>query len=220
MSIPIRLHFTLRQGSFELALNEQLDTQVLALYGPSGAGKTSLLEAIAGWREPQSGEIEVGGCVLFATVPRVHVPLRRRRIGYVPQDVLLFPHLTARRNISYGAPTHDLRTVDRVMAILEIADLIDRPVSSLSGGERQRVALARALVTAPALLLMDEPLAAVDVARRQRILPYLRRIRDELNVPMIYVTHQADEARTIADHVLMLDQGRVVGRGSVDLLPS
>ena len=220
MSIPIRLQFTLRQGNFELAVNENVETQVLALYGPSGAGKTSLLEAIAGWREPQSGEIEVGGRVLFASGRRIRVPIGHRRIGYVPQDVLLFPHLTVRRNISYGAPPHESGTIDRVSAILEITDLADRPVSALSGGERQRVALARALVTTPALLLMDEPLAAVDVARRQRILPYVRRVRDELNVPMIYVTHQAGEARAIADHVLMLDEGRVVGRGTVDLLPT
>lgn len=220
MSIPIRLQFTLRQGSFELAINETIEAQVLALYGPSGAGKTSLLEAIAGWREPQSGAIEVGGRVLFASDQGLRVPVRQRRIGYVPQDALLFPHLTVRRNISYGAPPHEAGTVDRVSAILEISELADRPVGSLSGGERQRVALARALVTSPALLLMDEPLAAVDVARRQRILPYVRRVRNELNVPMIYVTHQASEARAVADHVLMLDEGRVVGRGTVDLLPT
>jgi len=220
MSIPIRLQFTLRQGDFELTVNETLEARVLALYGPSGAGKTSLLESIAGWREPQSGEIEIDGRLLYASTRRIDVPVRRRRVGYVPQDGLLFPHLTVRRNILYGAPAHHAASIERVSGILEIADLNDRPVAGLSGGERQRVALARALMASPSLLLMDEPLAAVDVARRQRILPYVQRVRDELDVPMIYVTHQASEARAIADCVLMLDEGRVTGRGTVDLLPS
>jgi molybdate transport system ATP-binding protein len=222
MSLSVRLQLTLRQGEFTLTVDEAFEARVLALYGPSGAGKTSLLEAIAGWREPQAGEIAVGGRLLYASARGINVPVARRGVGYVPQDGLLFPHLTVRGNVAYGLPTTGARpdAVDRVSAILDLGELVERPVSTLSGGERQRVALARALVASPAILLLDEPLGGVDAARRQRILPYVSRVRDELNVPMIYVTHQAHEARAVADQVLMLDEGRVVNRGSVDLLPS
>jgi molybdate transport system ATP-binding protein len=216
MSLAIRLNFTLRQGRFTLVVDEDVDAGVLALYGPSGAGKTSLLEAIAGWRQPQSGVIAVGERILYASASGVNVPVRLRRVGYVPQEALLFPHLTVRGNVAYGAAGDG---VDRVSEILEIADLLERPVAGLSGGERQRVALARALAASPALLLLDEPLAAVDTVRRRRILTYIRRIRDELGVPMIYVTHQAAEARAVADRVLLVEEGRVTARGTIDLLP-
>ena len=216
MSLAIRLRFTLRQGRFTLVVDEDVDAGVLVLYGPSGAGKTSLLEAIAGWRQPQSGAIAIGDRILYASASGVDVPVRLRRVGYVPQEALLFPHLTVRGNVAYGAAGD---RIDRVSEILEIADLMDRPVAGLSGGERQRVALARALAASPALLLLDEPLAAVDTVRRRRILTYIRRIRDELGVPMIYVTHQAAEARAVADRVLLLEDGRVTARGTIDLLP-
>ena len=223
----IRLQFSLREGEFELRVDETIEAQVLALYGPSGAGKTTLLEVIAGWRSPQVGEIAIDGRLFYAAsntaTRRVNVPICDRRVGYVPQDGLLWPHLSVRRNVLYGAAAHGPDApsgLADVAETLEIAHLLERPVTGLSGGERQRVALARALVRSPMLLLLDEPLAAVDAARRERILPYLRRVRDELDVPMIYVTHQAAEVRAIADQVLVLDEGRVTARGSVDLLRS
>jgi molybdate transport system ATP-binding protein len=176
---------------------------VLGLFGPSGAGKTTLLEAIAGIRTPVRGEIVIGGVTLFSSLRGIDVPPRQRRIGYVPQEGLLFPHMSVRSNLLFGATSSRLELVT-VAEMLEIAPLLDRPTQGLSGGERQRVALGRALMTHPALLLMDEPLAAVDRQRRERILPYVLRIRRELHVPLIYVTHDRGELEQVADRVLML----------------
>jgi molybdate transport system ATP-binding protein len=199
------------QGEFSLDVQDRSRVEVLGLFGPSGAGKTTLLEAIAGIRHPVRGEIVVGDATLFSSSRGIDVPARERRIGYVPQDVLLFPHLTVRGNLLYGSRDGraDLMTL---AGMLEIAPLLDRRVNSLSGGERQRVALGRALMTHPRLLLMDEPLAAVDRARRERILPYLLRIRRELHVPLVYVTHDAVELEEIADRVLVMDAGTIVSR--------
>jgi molybdate transport system ATP-binding protein len=186
---------------------------VLGLFGPSGSGKTSLLEAIAGIRTPDEGEIRVGDRQLFSSRDRVNVPARDRHIGYVPQDGLLFPNMNVTGNIRYGHRESDpagRATFDGLVEILELQSLLDRRVQALSGGERQRVAIARALMTRPSILLLDEPLAAVDRARRDRILPYVLRIRTELHVPLVYVTHDEDEILAIADRVLYLDQGRVV----------
>jgi len=141
----------------------------------------------------------------------VDVAPRRRRVGYVPQDVALFPHLNVRRNILYGAGRGGTLSLDVVVSILEIEGLLVRRVDGLSGGERQRVAVARALLSGPDLLLLDEPLAAVDVELRRRIIPYLKRVRDELAVPMLYVSHAEEEVRQLADRVIRLEGGRVVG---------
>jgi molybdate transport system ATP-binding protein len=217
----IRLRFSLSQDSFQLAIDERIDARVTAVFGPSGAGKTTMLEAIAGLRSATAGELVVGERVLFDAGRRISVPPRLRRIGYVPQDVALFPHLSVRKNILYAARHTQASSsgaagipLDRVLAILEITSLVEREsVLSLSGGERQRVAIARALMSAPSLLLLDEPLAAVDEDRRRRIASCLTRVRDELAVPLIYVTHDADEIRAIADWVLVLERGRVVAAG-------
>jgi molybdate transport system ATP-binding protein len=214
----LTVDLTLTQAAFTLDVHERLDAQTLALFGPSGSGKTTVLEAIAGLRTPDQGEIAIGERILYSSRRRIDLPPQRRGVGYVPQDVLLFPHLNVRHNISYGMRASDGVSMDRVLAILEIAPLLDRRVGSLSGGERQRIALARALMASPSLLLLDEPLAAVDVALRRRILPYLLRVRDELKRPMIYVTHDAEEVRTLADHVIVLDAGRVVRSGETRLL--
>jgi len=240
MRTHLRLEFVLRQGDFVVDLHERLDVLVVALFGPSGSGKTTVLEAVAGLRRPTAGVIEVGGVELFSSARRIDLPARRRGIGYVPQDSVLFPHMNVRKNILYGAarghgagaaagrPFPLLRRradarqspapgnaarLERVLEILEIDSLIDREVASLSGGERQRVALARALMSSPKLLLLDEPLAALDLSLRRRIVPCLRRIRDELGVPMAYVSHDAAEVRSIADHVIVLDRGRTVASG-------
>lgn len=216
--IDLAFEIRLEQGSFILNVADRSRVEVLGLFGPSGAGKTSLLEAIAGLRRPSSGEIIVGADTLFSSAQTIDVPARFRRIGYVPQDALLFPHLNVRGNVMFGA--NRSRNADRTLQIesvaemLEIAPLLVRRVSDLSGGERQRVALARALMTHPALLLLDEPLAAVDRARRERILPYLLRIRRELHVPLVYVTHDASELAEIADRALVIDDGRVLRAGS------
>jgi molybdate transport system ATP-binding protein len=216
MRTHVRLEFVLRQGDFAVELHERLDVLVVALFGPSGSGKTTVLEAVAGLRRPTAGVIEVGGSELFSSARRVNLPARARGIGYVPQDSVLFPHMNVRRNILYGAGRGATVPLDRVLEILEIDSLIDREVASLSGGERQRVALARALVSSPKLLLLDEPLAALDLSLRRRIVPCLRRIRDELGVPMAYVSHDGAEVRAIADHVVVLDRGRATASGPPD----
>jgi molybdate transport system ATP-binding protein len=209
----ISLDIVLRQGSFTLEVRARLDARITALFGASGAGKTTVLDAIAGLRTPSVGSIVVGSRVLFDRTRGVNLPPHHRHIGYVAQDVALFPHMSVRQNVLYGRRDGQRLSLDTVMRMLEIAPFFERQVAQLSGGERQRVALARALMSAPELLLLDEPFAAVDVERRRRMLPYLERVRDELMVPIIYVTHDASEVRQLADHVIVLDEGRVVGTG-------
>ena len=210
----IALEFDVRvqQDEFTLHLRDQAEVQVLGLVGPSGAGKTTLLEALAGLRAA-TGVIRVGGRTLLDTPAGIDLPPRLRRVGYVPQDALLFPHLTVRGNLAYGAA--DAARVDAVAEMLEVAALLDRPATGLSGGERQRVALGRALAAAPELLLLDEPLGALDPARRERILPYVLRARQALGVAMVWVTHDVDELTHAAGRALVIDRGAVIYAGSV-----
>ena len=208
--VTIVLDFVLCQGGFTLEIHERFEARALALFGPSGAGKTTVLEAIAGLRRPDSGTIELNGHLLFDAERRVDLPVQSRRVGYVPQDVALFPHLNVRHNMNYGVGRGAAVEADKVVQLLEIEPLIDRDVTGLSGGERQRVAIARALMSAPDILLLDEPLAAVDQPLRDRILPYIERVRDEIETPLIYVSHSAIEVQRIADRVLRVDGGRVV----------
>jgi molybdate transport system ATP-binding protein len=212
----IAVDIELAQGTFQLAAAFSLDARAAALFGPSGAGKTTILDAIAGLRTPSRGSIAIDGRTLYASGARVNLPPHKRRVGYVPQDVALFPHMHVRANLRYGshAPApgaHLPIDLDRVAEMLEIGALVDRRVTDLSGGERQRVALGRALMSAPSLLLLDEPLAAVDVPLRRRILPYLRRVRDELKIPIVYVSHDRDEVDELADAVITIAAGRVQG---------
>ena len=206
----IRLAFRLQQGQFVLQIDEELASGITALFGPSGAGKTTVLDAIAGLRTPSEGLIAIDDHVLFDQLRNINLPSHRRRVGYVPQDVALFPHMNVRRNVLYGRHAGQKLSLDTVTRMLEVGGMLDRRVSDLSGGERQRVALARALMSAPELLLLDEPLAAVDVERRRRILPYLVRVRDELRIPVVYVSHDRAEVDQLADRVVVLTDGRVV----------
>jgi molybdate transport system ATP-binding protein len=208
----IVLDFRLWQGSFTLDIDLRLDRPVTALFGPSGAGKTTVLDAIAGLRTPGSGSITINNRVLFDSRSGINIPTHRRHVGYVAQDVALFPHMNVRRNVLYGRRDGQKLALPTVSRMLEIEGLLNRDVPQLSGGERQRVALARALMSAPELLLLDEPLAAVDVERRRRILPYLERVRDELRVPIVYVTHDRSEASQLADEIVVLQGGRVIER--------
>jgi len=185
---------------FTLEVSVEMNARTTALYGPSGAGKTSLLEVIAGLRTPARGDVEIHGRLVN------DVPPRKRRVGYVPQDDALFPHLSVRQNITYGGPVDEA-----VINVLEIAHLLERDVKKLSGGERKRVALARALLSHPAVLLLDEPLSGVDAELRARVLEHLVRVRDEFPIPMIYVTHDREEASVICEEMVMLERGRVVG---------
>jgi molybdate transport system ATP-binding protein len=206
----ITLDFVLHQGAFTLELRERLDGGITALFGPSGSGKTTTLDAIAGLRRPASGRIALDEHVVFDASRAIDLPPHLRRVGYVAQDPALFPHMNVRRNVLYGRRPGQKLELDVVARMLEVGELLERRVPDLSGGERQRVALARALMSAPDVLLLDEPLAAVDVERRRRILPYLLRVRDELGVPVIYVSHDRSEVDQLADRIIVLEEGRAV----------
>ncbi len=199
---------------FVLEVDFESDARSLGIFGPSGAGKSSLLEAIAGWRKPAVGRIRVGDAVFFDDAMKISRPLDRRGVGYVPQDALLLPHWTVRRNVRAGVSRDgDDRDVQRIAEVLEIAHLFDRPCTHLSGGERQRVALARALASRPSVLLLDEPLGSLDLPLRRRILPYLIRVRDEFELPTLFVSHDATEVQALCDEVVVLEAGRVKRRG-------
>lgn len=202
---------------FTLEVDAILAARVTAIFGASGAGKTSLLEIIAGLRRPAAGRVTIDGVGLTDAAARTFVPVDRRAVGYVPQEGALFPHLSVRRNLLYGCRPRADRPAElnlaHVTEVLEIAPLGGRAISTLSGGEKQRVALGRALLASPRLLLLDEPLAGLDAPLRERLLPYLARVRDEFAIPMLYVTHSPDEVMALCDDVLVLDQGRVTRRG-------
>lgn len=221
---PIHAHFDVRQGKFSLQAELNLPGRnVTALFGHSGAGKTTLLRAIAGL-EHHRGYLRVGGEVWQDDENGVFVPTHCRALGYVFQEASLLPHLTVRRNLEFGwkrsAPASRKVDGDRILSLLGVEKLLDRQPSNLSGGERQRVAIARALFTSPKLLLMDEPLASLDLARKQDVLPYLERIHDELAIPMIYVSHAPDEVARLADHIVLLGAGKVLGSGPISHIMS
>lgn len=205
-------------ASFALEVDTTVSGRVTAIFGASGAGKTSLLELIAGLRRPVSGTIRLETTTLTDVASRTHVAPERRAIGYVPQEGALFPHFSTRRNLLYGFDPRRPRprglTFDHVVSVLELSPLVDRSISTLSGGEKQRVALGRALLSAPRLLLLDEPLRGLDAPLRDRLLPYLARVRDEFSIPMLYVTHSPDEVVALCDDVAVLTQGRLTARGA------
>jgi molybdate transport system ATP-binding protein len=218
----LRVDVEKRLGDFDLAVRFEAAGGATALFGPSGSGKTTLVNMIAGLVRPDRGSIVLDDEPLFDAAAGIDVPPYRRRIGYVFQEGRLFPHLSVRQNLDYGrrmsGRAHDPAALRRIAALLDIEQLLDRRPGRLSGGERQRVAVGRALLMRPRLLLLDEPLASLDAARKREILPYLVRLRDEAGVPMVYVSHTAAEVRRVATTVVRLDGGRVVATGSLALL--
>jgi molybdate transport system ATP-binding protein len=209
-------------GDFAVTGKFASETGATVLFGPSGAGKTTVVNMIAGLLRPDRGRIALDDEVMFDNAAGIDVPAWRRRIGYVFQEGRLFPHLSVKHNLDYGrwmgGHAADPAAFSHAVELLDIGHLLDRRPGKLSGGERQRVAVGRALLMRPRLLLLDEPLASLDEARKQDILPYLERLRDEAKVPMIYVSHDAAEVRRIASRVVRLDAGRVVATGGVELL--
>ena len=209
ISLPLT-HFTLE-------VDVKVHSRVTVIFGPSGSGKTSLLDLVAGLRGAESAFIQLEDQVLTDTTKSILVPTRRRGIGYVPQDLALFPHLSVRQNLLYGNRSRDKHqfSFDHILELLEIQPLLQGGVTQLSGGEKQRVALARALLTSPRLLLLDEPLASLDLPLKARIVPYLTRIRDEFRIPMLYVTHDRFETLSLGDDMVVLANGKVAQIGTV-----
>jgi len=211
-----------RLGDFRLAAKFDVAGGATALFGPSGAGKTSIANLIAGLLRPDRGRIELDGTVLFDAAARIDVPPHRRRIGYVFQEGRLFPHMSVRRNLDYGrrmsGHVRDEAQTGRIVDMLDIGHLLDRRPGKLSGGERQRVAIGRALLMQPRLLLLDEPLASLDAGRKDDIVPYLLRLRDDAKVRMLYVSHHAPELARIATAVVRVADGRIAAQGGLELL--
>lgn len=216
--MTIEARFRIARGDFVLDVDVTFPARgVTAVFGPSGCGKTTLLRAIAGLERDRKGFFRVGD-VLWQDSGRFLAP-HRRPLGYVFQEASLFPHLSVRRNLEYGlkrVPKSQRRvTVSEAVELLGVEDLLQRPPEGLSGGERQRVAIARSLLTSPGLLLMDEPLSALDRASKREILPYLERLHDELAMPVVYVSHAPDEVARLADYLVLLDAGRVRAAGPI-----
>jgi molybdate transport system ATP-binding protein len=209
-----------QRGDFSLSLRFQAEAaSVVALFGRSGCGKTTVIDLIAGLLRPKRGSVQLAGRTLFDAARGIDLPVEQRRIGYVFQDARLFPHYSLLGNLRYGqrrhrdsAPVIDLETV---LELLGLRPLVQRRVQQLSGGEKQRVAIGRALLAQPQLLLLDEPLASLDLPRRAEVLPYLEQVRDYLRIPMVYVSHQFDEVLRLATQVVVLDQGHALLQGDI-----
>ena len=211
MSLSVYLNHDL--GGFALNARFEAPPGLTVLFGRSGTGKTSIVNAVAGILKPREGRIVIGERVLFDSATGIDVPVPRRRIGYIFQDGRLFPHMSVRSNLLYGRPRDATTPVDRMVELLGIGPLLDRRPGGLSGGEKARVAIGRALLREPELILADEPLAALDTARKAEILPHFERLRDEVSVPILYVSHSASEVARLATWVVALESGRVARQG-------
>jgi molybdate transport system ATP-binding protein len=216
----IRVDVERRLGQLALAVAFEADARVTALFGRSGAGKTSLVNMIAGLMKPDRGRIEVDGQVLFDSGAGINVPVEARRIGYVFQEGRLFPHYTVRRNLMYGRDhvpaAQRYVDFDHIVELLGLAHVLDRRPGDLSGGEKQRVAIGRALLASPRILLLDEPLASLDTKRKNEIMQYIELMRDDVRIPMIFVSHAVDEVVRLADRVVLMAGGRVAAVGPVE----
>jgi molybdate transport system ATP-binding protein len=211
------MKFQIHREDFHLEAYLEIGHPVTGLFGPSGSGKTTILRVLAGLAKPQSGRVELEGQILFDAEAGVDLPPEKRGIGYVFQDGQLFPHLSVKNNLLYGyrlvSPEKRRFQPEHVIDLLEIEPLLSRRPGNLSGGEKQRVAIGRALLTSPRLLLLDEPLASLDEGLKRQILPFLKRVKDEIKIPMIYVSHTISEILQLTDMLVVLEKGKVLGHG-------
>lgn len=216
----VNVDIEIERGDFTLNAKFESDGGLTALFGRSGTGKTSIVECLAGLLRPKSGRISIGGDVLFDAAQGINIAPEKRRVGYVFQDARLFPHLNVRNNLEYGmklVPIDDRRhSLGDVTEMLGIEGLLDRHPSNLSGGETQRVAIGRALLASPRLLLMDEPLAALDMDRKAGIMPFIERLRDHVGIPIVYVSHAVEEVIRLADTMVVLANGKTLANGDVE----
>lgn len=218
MSIAVNIHH--RVKAFALDADFRIEGPgITALFGPSGSGKSTIINIIAGLNRPDRGQIQIGNRILFDHARRINIPVRKRRVGYVFQDARLFPHKTVRDNLYFGARRNPHK-LDRdeqasIIDMLGIGPLLDRRPGNLSGGEKQRIALGRALLANPDILLLDEPLSALDHNRKEEILPYLEQLRDQRRLPILYVSHAIDEVARLADNMVVIENGKTLASGSV-----
>jgi molybdate transport system ATP-binding protein len=212
MSLEVRVRHHL--GETKIDVDFQTSSGLTALFGKSGSGKSSITNMIAGLIKPTQGRIVFEGQVLFDSELHIHVPTHKRRIGYVFQDGLLFPHFTVEQNLNYGRRFNGLSPApNNIISLLGLETLLKRKPINLSGGEKQRVAIGRALTSNPSLLLMDEPMASLDEARKAEILPYIEALRDEIKIPIIYISHSVDEVMRLAGEVVYIDGGKIIDQG-------
>jgi molybdate transport system ATP-binding protein len=208
----LEFDLSFRRGSMTIAGQAEVRNGITALFGPSGSGKTTLLNLLAGLLRPDRGFIRCGGTPFFDTAACINLPVHQRRIGYVFQDALLFPHLSVHQNLLYGH-RQEAGNVADIATFFGIDHLLQRAPATLSGGERQRVAIGRAVLSAPQLMLMDEPLASLDLDRKQEILPYIAALPERFNLPVVYVSHAVEEVLHLAQQVLVIKEGQIVERG-------
>jgi len=216
MSGLVVQNIAIQYSKFALEATFEASAKITGLFGPSGCGKTTILELIAGIRRPQRGSIRFQNAVLTDAAQGIQIQPEKRKIGYVPQDLALFPHLSVRQNVFYSKG--EISDVADLFRTLEIEKLLDRKIQQLSGGEKQRIALARALLSHPDLLLLDEPLSSLDESLRERTREYIEALIRRIDIPVLYVSHDSDEIVSLCDEVIVLQQGRVTAQGPVNRL--
>ena len=211
------LKYQQKLGETEFDVDLTLPSQgITAIFGRSGAGKTSLINAISGLKNPDSGQIKVSGKTLFDSARGIDLPVHKRQVGYVFQESRLFPHMKVSSNLKYGVKTPDQKHFDQVVGLLSLEALLDRYPAKLSGGEKQRVAIGRALLSKPSILLMDEPLASLDLPRKREVMPFLENLSENVKIPIVYVTHSLNEILRLSNYLVILDQGKVLSAGQTE----